>query len=133
MIEQRQSSWFVYLLPLADCSAFKVGFSCDPLTRIYPFSHPYYAPFAPRRPSLLALATNDAAREVEATLKAEFAAYRAEAPEWVPLDAGGHTEWFSAVYLQDAEARLCELAGVHDAAQLEETAMFIRAALDRAT
>jgi hypothetical protein len=40
-----QSSWFVYLFPLLDYTAFKIGFSSNPLQRIYGFSHRYFERF----------------------------------------------------------------------------------------
>ena len=43
---------------------------------------------------------------LEAAIKTELAAYRAVAPEWIPPEAGGQTEWFSAVYFGQAESRL---------------------------
>ena len=38
--------WCVYLLALTDCSAFKIGFSCNLLQRLYSFSHRYFERFA---------------------------------------------------------------------------------------
>lgn len=48
-------SWFVYLLALADYSAFKVGFSCNPLQRIFSFSRRYFECFDLRQSRLLRL------------------------------------------------------------------------------
>jgi hypothetical protein len=113
-IEEQQaasSSWFVYLFALSDCSAFKVGFSCNPLQRIASFSRRYFERFDLSQSVLLDMHQCELARALEAALKAEFAAYRAEAPTWVPTPAGGHTEWFSAVYFNDAEARLQSIVG----------------------
>jgi hypothetical protein len=98
--------WFVYLIALTDCSAFKVGFSCNPLQRICTFTRRYYERFDLSQSVLVELPHCEAARAVEAIVKAEFAAHRAEAPAWVPMEAGGHTEWFSAVYFGEAEARV---------------------------
>ena len=49
------SSWFVYLFALTDCSAFKVGFSCNPFQRIHTFSRRYYERFDVRQSLLLRL------------------------------------------------------------------------------
>lgn len=98
--------WFVYLFALTDCSAFKVGFSCNPLQRICTFTRRYFELFDLQQSLLLELPHRELARALEAMIKTEFAAHRAQAPAWVPLEAGGHTEWFSAVYFGEAEARL---------------------------
>ena len=102
--------WCVYLFALTDCSAFKVGFSCNPLQRICSFSQRYFERFDLYDSLLFHVADGDAARHVESDLKLLLAPYRAEAPAWVPLEAGGHTEWFSAVHFGDARARLRDLA-----------------------
>jgi hypothetical protein len=99
-------SWFVYLFALTDCSAFKVGFSCNPLQRIWSFSRRYFERFDLSQSVLLRVEECGTARALEAVLKTELASHRAAAPTWVPAEAGGHTEWFSAVYFGDAEARL---------------------------
>lgn len=97
-------SWFVYLFALSDCSAFKVGFTCNPLQRIATFSRRYFERFDLSQSMLFHLQTCESARALERTLKLEFATHRYEAPAWIPAEAGGHTEWFSAVYFGDAEA-----------------------------
>jgi len=99
------SHWFVYLFALTDCSGFKVGFSCNPLQRISTFSRRYFERFDLMQSMLCRVPDCDAARALESELKSTLAAYQAPAPLWVPLEAGGHTEWFSAVYFSDAEAR----------------------------
>jgi hypothetical protein len=99
-------SWFAYLFALTDCSAFKVGFSCNPLQRIWSFSRRYFERFDLSQSVLLRVDECGTARALEASLKAELASNRIAAPTWVPVQAGGHTEWFSAVYFGDAEARL---------------------------
>jgi T5orf172 domain len=99
-------AWFVYLFALSDCSSFKVGFTCHPLQRISTFSRRYYERFDLSQSLLLQLETCDDARVLEAAIKTELAAYRAVAPEWIPPEAGGQTEWFSAVYFGQAESRL---------------------------
>jgi hypothetical protein len=111
-------AWFVYLFALADCSAFKVGFSCNPLQRIHCFSRRYYERFDLDQSRLLHLETEAQARVIEATLKHELAEFRSESPSWVPAEAGGHTEWFAAVQLWRAEDRLrsCGDGSVIDAA-----------------
>ena len=40
-----EPAWYVYLFALTDCSAFKVGFSCNPFQRIHTFSRRYYERF----------------------------------------------------------------------------------------
>ena len=99
-------AWFVYLFSLADCSAFKVGFSCNPLQRIHTFSRRYYERFDLGQSLLLRLETEDEARAVELALKHELAVFRADSPEWVPIEAGGQTEWFVAVQFPHAGERL---------------------------
>ena len=100
------SAWFVYLFALADCAAFKVGFSCNPLQRIHCFSRRYYERFDLDQSRLLRVETEAEARAIEAALKYELAAFRNDSPSWVPAEAGGHTEWFAAVHLWRAEDRL---------------------------
>ncbi|HKE94358.1 MAG TPA: GIY-YIG nuclease family protein [Povalibacter sp.] len=112
--------WFVYLFALADCSAFKVGFSRSPLQRIYTFSHRYFERFDLHDSLLLQLDANAAVRAAETALKLELAPFRASCPEWIPREAGGHTEWFSAVQRRQAEERLDSLARVHPGAQAIE-------------
>lgn len=99
-------AWYVYLFALADCSAFKVGFSCNPLQRIHCFSRRYFERFDLDQSRLLRLATETDARLIEMTLKRELAEFRSDSPSWVPAEAGGHTEWFAAVHLWRAEDRL---------------------------
>lgn len=99
-------AWFVYLFALTDCSAFKVGFSCNPFQRIQAFCRRYYERFDVSQSLLLRLRSEADARAIEATLESELAAFRTDSPVWVPLEAGGQTEWFSAVELGRAGERL---------------------------
>lgn len=122
-------SWFVYLLATTDWSAFKVGFSRNPFQRIYSFSRRYFESFDLSRSLLVQAGSAARARAVEAVLKAEFAANRAECPGWVAREAGGHTEWFSAVCLADAETRARALAG--EAASVVSMFDFIRTEIAR--
>jgi hypothetical protein len=124
-------AWFVYLFALGDCSAFKVGFSCNPFQRIHTFSRRYYERFDVTQSLLLRLDTEAHARAIEATLKSEFAAFRAESPSWVPPEAGGHTEWFSAVQFGSAEERLRSFIGEHDGALVIDASTYIRGELQR--
>lgn len=124
-------SAFVYLFALSDCSAFKVGFSHNPLQRIYSFSHRYFERFDLHQSQVLELGACDAARAAETTLKIELAAHRADCPPWVPPDAGGHTEWFSAVHFGHAEERLKSLALAQDEIRLTSTAEFLHGELSR--
>jgi hypothetical protein len=100
------SAWFVYLFALADCSAFKVGFSCNPLQRIHSFSRRYYERFDLDQSRLLRLESEAQARSIETALKNELAEFRSDCPAWVPPEAGGQTEWFAAGYFGRAEERL---------------------------
>jgi hypothetical protein len=100
------SAWFVYLFALADCSAFKVGFSCNPLQRIHCFSRRYYERFDLDQSRLLRVETETQARAIEAALKHQLAEFRTDSPVWVPPEAGGQTEWFAAVQLGCAADRL---------------------------
>jgi hypothetical protein len=124
-------AWFVYLFALTDCSAFKVGFSCNPFQRIHTFSRRYYERFDVRQSLLLRLDAEAHARAIEATLKSELAAFRAEAPNWVPLEAGGHTEWFSAVQFGSAEQRLRSLLVEHEGADIVDAGEYFRSELQR--
>jgi hypothetical protein len=123
--------WFVYLLALTDCSAFKVGFSCNPFQRIHTFSHRYYERFDVAQSLLLRLDTEAQARAIEATLKSELAVFRTDSPTWVPLEAGGQTEWFSAVQFGTAEQRLRSFLTGHEASQVIEVGTYIRDELQR--
>ena len=122
-------AWFVYLLALADCSAFKVGFSCNPLQRIHCFSRRYYERFDLDQSRLLRLDTEAEARAIEAALKHALAEARCDSPEWVPLEAGGHTEWFGAVHFGAAEDRLRSFAAGTD--RVIDAAAYIRYELER--
>jgi hypothetical protein len=124
-------SWFVYLFALTDCSGFKVGFSCNPMQRIHTFSRRYFERFDVYQSWLLELDAEDDARSVEATLKPELAGFRSEAPPWVPMDAGGHTEWFSAVQLRAAEDRLRSFESLHEIARVGSASDFFRHELAR--
>jgi hypothetical protein len=126
-----EPAWFVYLFALSDCSAFKVGFSCNPFQRIHTFSRRYYERFDVAQSLLLRLDTEADARAIEATLKSEFAEFRAVSPDWVPPEAGGHTEWFSAVQFGGAEERLHSFLGEHAGAQVIDAGTYIRSELQR--
>ena len=124
-------AWFVYLFTLTDCSAFKVGFSCNPFQRIHTFSRRYYERFDIRQSLLLRLEAEADARSVEATLKRELAQFRADSPTWVPPEAGGQTEWFSAVQFGRAEERLRSLLAEHDVASVIDADKYFRNELER--
>ena len=125
------SSWFVYLFALTDCSSFKVGFSCNPFQRIHTFCRRYYERFDVRQSLLLRLGTEADARAIEMTLKRELAAYRIDSPIWVPLEAGGQTEWFSAVELGRAGERLRSFLAEHEAAAVIDADEYFRNELER--
>ena len=103
---EASGGWFVYLFALSDCSAFKVGFTCNPLQRIFGFSRRYFERFDLQQSELLRLVDCDSARELETRLKRGLADFRCDAPKWLPAAAGGHTEWFGAVYFSDAREEL---------------------------
>jgi hypothetical protein len=124
-------AWFVYLFALTDCSAFKVGFSCNPLQRIHTFSRRYYERFDVAQSLLLRLDAEGKARAIEATLKSELAVSRTDSPDWVPLDAGGHTEWFSAVQFGSAEQRLRSFLVEHEGSSVIDAGTYIRGELQR--
>jgi hypothetical protein len=126
-----EPAWFVYLFALTDCSAFKVGFSCNPFQRIHTFSCRYYERFDVGQSLLLRLDAEAHARAIEATLKSELAVSRTDSPEWVPLEAGGHTEWFSAVQFGSAEQRLRSFVVEHEGAQVINAGTYIRDELQR--
>ncbi|HKU13861.1 MAG TPA: GIY-YIG nuclease family protein [Steroidobacteraceae bacterium] len=127
------AQWFVYLFALADCSAFKVGFSCNPLQRIFTFSRRYYERFDLGQSLLLRLYAQSDAREIELALKRELAEFRADSPIWVPLEAGGQTEWFSAVQFGRAEQRLRSFLEVHELSSVIDAAGHLRDELQRAS
>ena len=127
------AEWFVYLLALADCSAFKVGFSCNPLQRIYTFSRRYYERFDLPQSLLLRLHAEADARAIEATLKSELVEFRIDAPAWVPPEASRHTEWFNAVHFGPAEQRLRSFLEVHELSSVIDAAGHLRSELQRAS
>jgi hypothetical protein len=124
-------SWFVYLFALTDCSAFKVGFSCNPFQRIHTFSRRYYERFDVGQSLLLCLDAEPEARAIEATLKSELAEYRTGSPVWVMPEAGGYTEWFSAVQFGRAEERLRSFLAEHEGAYVTDAETYIRSELER--
>jgi hypothetical protein len=128
---EQGSCWFVYLFALSDCSAFKVGFTCNPLQRIFTFSRRYFERFDLDQSLLLRLPSCAEARAIEATLKIELAEVRADSPPWVPLEAGGHTEWFSAVYFGQAEARLRSFLHDHESARALSASQYVHGELQR--
>jgi hypothetical protein len=73
------------------------------------------------------------ARAIEGALKTELVGFRAEAPAWVPLASGGHTEWFQAVQFPHAEGRLRSFTDTTDATRLASTSEYIRAELIKAS
>lgn len=125
------SAWFVYLFALTDCTAFKVGFSCNPLQRIHTFSRRYYEHFDLAQSRLLRLDTEAAARAIEAALKTELAEFRADSPSWVPLEAGGHTEWFAALHFTRAEERLRTFLDDAGSSLVIDAAGYMRGELER--
>lgn len=103
--------WYVYVLSATDCCGFKVGFTCNPLQRLYAFSPRYFEQFDLYASRLLQVESEADARALELTLKSELAHARVAAPGWVNARAGGRTEWFSGVCFTDAERRLQSVLG----------------------
>ncbi len=122
--------WYVYLLALMDCSAFKAGFSCNPFHRAFAFSHRYFEQFDLHESLFARMDSCDAARKLEAEIKSDLATYRSECPPWVPIEAGGHTEWFDAAHLGYARTRLQAL---DDGSRLITASDFIRMELQQQT
>ena len=121
-----EPAWFVYLFALTDCSAFKVGFSCNPLQRIHTFSRRYFERFDLGQSLLLRVTTEEEARAIELALKHELAVFRTDSPEWVPVEAGGQTEWFGAVQFPHAGERLRSFGS-----SVLDAAGYMRAELER--
>lgn len=124
--------WFVYLLAATDCSAFKVGFTCNPLQRLYSFSHRYFEHFDLAASRMLLVDTSVDARELELAIKHGLAAHRSTCPSWVLPQAGGDTEWFSPIYFSDAEALLRSHGASLNAANIIIIEDFLREALEHA-
>jgi hypothetical protein len=123
-------SWYVYLLSSQDCTAFKAGFSCNPLQRIHSFNRRYYERFNLNESLLLRVDTERQARVIEGEIKSLLAASRFACPEWVSIDAGGDTEWFSAVEFSDAEAQL-RLSSMDDPTRVSTVDDYLRDQLQR--
>lgn len=126
-----ENRWYVYLLPLLDCTVFKIGFTANPLRRIFSFNRRYFERFDLQQSLLLEVHSNVAARATEAALKEELSEFQAAAPSWVALEAGGHTEWFSSVHFPHAEERLRSFAGSGDSNRLNNGADHLRTQLGR--
>lgn len=124
-------AWFVYLFALTDCSAFKVGFSNNPLQRIYTFSSRYFERFDLDQSLVLGLDSIDDARVLEAELKRDLAEACVDCPAWVPSEAGGYTEWFGATQFGLAEQKLRSIAAATGNERLVPAADFIRNELIR--
>ncbi|MBC7989962.1 MAG: hypothetical protein H7Y19_10330 [Luteimonas sp.] len=123
-------TWYVYLLSSQDCTAFKAGFSCNPLQRIHSFNRRYYERFNLNQSLLLRVDTERQARVIESEIKMLLAASRFACPEWVSIDAGGDTEWFSAVEFSDAAAQL-RLLAMDDPQRISTVDDYIRDQLQR--
>jgi len=67
---------------------------------------------------------------VEGALKSALAEFRIAAPLWIPREAGGHTEWFSAVHFANAIAQLHSALKEYSG-QLLDLSAFIRGELER--
>jgi hypothetical protein len=76
------------------------------LQRVYAFHRRYFEAFDLDRSTLLRVQSSDEARDFETALKRTLAPNRVEVPNWIALEAGGITEWFSAVYFNDAVSML---------------------------
>jgi hypothetical protein len=103
------------------------------LQRIYSFSHRYYERFDFDQAVLLQTDSCARARSVEAALKKALAEFGADSPNWVPVEAGGHTEWFSSVSFVQAEEQLRSFAKMVEPTRLIMASDFIVSELTRLT
>src|SRR5262245_46865256 len=119
------TSWYVYVLPLWDATAFKVGYTTHPLQRLHSFARRFFERFDLHQARLLAVDCETTARAIEKDLKTLLDAARSEAPQWVNATAGGHTEWFLAAEQSKALEQL-GCAGATDAFAEMDAYEFLR-------
>jgi hypothetical protein len=124
-------AWFVYLFALTDCSAFKVGFSCNPFQRIHTFSRRYYERFDVAQSLLLRLDAEAKARAIEATLKSELAVNRTDSPDWVPLDAAVIRSGSAPCSSAAPSERLRSFLVEHEGSYVMDAGTYIRGELQR--
>lgn len=105
---------YVYVLPCADDTLLKIGFSRDPLQRFRTLRPRFFRAFDLDRGLLVETARVHEARTVERHLLQKFARWSAPAPVWVPNASAGHTEWYRGVHDEAvATASECAAAGGH--------------------
>ncbi|MNM29920.1 hypothetical protein D3C81_404690 [compost metagenome] len=99
---------FLYAFPRIDEDFTKLGIACDPMVRLQAFSPRYYDFFDLDQGWLVEAESVREARAWETHWKRVLRSHAAPAPLLVPVQAGGHTEWFrgAAAQLQHARADL---------------------------
>lgn len=100
------SRGFVYLLALADKTAFHIGACRDPLRSLRSLAPRFQERFDLAASVLMQVRSIDAARRLEAQLKQAFARSRTRSPIWLTPDARAHAEWFEASQFNLAQQRL---------------------------
>jgi hypothetical protein len=97
---------FVYVLPCRDEDILKVGFSRDPLQRLYALHRRFFRFFDLDRALLIETDRVRDARRIERRFITTFAEHRAGAPLVVRDAAAGFTEWYRGAHADvDALAR----------------------------
>jgi len=85
---------FAYVFPCRWEDHCKIGFSSDPLGRIGALHRRWFEFFDLERGALVEAESVLDARELELALRAGLREHNAPAPLAIPVQAGGHTEWF---------------------------------------
>lgn len=87
---------FVYLLALADVTAFHIGSCCDPLQHLRTFTSRFHERFDLSASVVMQARSFDEALALEARLKRALAHHRTQSPPWLSPTGGAHAEWFEA-------------------------------------
>lgn len=85
---------YLYVFPCTWEDHCKIGFSCDPLSRMQAFHHRYFEFFDLDGGWLVETETERDARDLELQLHHQLVEHRAPAPLVVRVEAAGRTEWF---------------------------------------
>jgi hypothetical protein len=85
---------YLYVLPLQHEDILKLGISVDPLARARAFARRWYECFDVSRSILVGFDSVPEARRREAGLHRQLRPWRGPCPLTVPVQAGGHTEWY---------------------------------------
>lgn len=105
---------YVYVLPCANDTLLKIGFSRDPLQRFRTLRPRFFSAFDLDRGALVETARVLDARKIERHLMQKFAQWSAPAPLLVTAAAAGHTEWYRGIHDEAvATASECAAAGAH--------------------